>query len=415
MSPGSTLSPLTYRLFVVIWLSIMATQFGNSIQGVGAQWLMTAIDGRADLVGLVHTALTLPVMLFALVGGAIADMYDRRTVILAAQLAIAAVSIVLAAVAWWQLATPWLLIGLTLVAGVGMAFLQPAVNASIPALLPRSEISGGVSLNITGFNAARAIGPALGGVIVAAGGASAAFVVSAGFALLAAVILAGWRPPLPERAGSAGFSGVLPAIAEGVRAVRATPQLRSIALRSFGFTLCGTAVWGLMPLVARDIVGGGPERFGMLLGALGLGALAGSLASHEFRRRFTPEGLARTAALVFGTMAIVIALRPGFAVTLMLLAIGGGFWVQVLSGFTVSAQLWSPRHLVGRVSSIVTVMVWGGLALGAWLWGLFAEAFGMVACIAGSGLALFGVAAVGLVMPLPRNDLAPDASVAGGR
>lgn len=407
MAPGTTLSPLGYPLFAVVWLSVMASHMANSIQGVSAQWLMTAMGGSADMVGLIHTATSLPVMLLALIGGAIADMYDRRTVMLAAQLSVAVSSVLLALLAYNAWATPWLLIGLTLVVGTGMAFFQPAVNASIQLIVPRSEVSGAIGLNVTGFNVARTVGPAIGGAIVAAGGTFVAFIVSAVFSVISASILLNWRPPVAERS-VAGLSAMLPAIAEGLRTVRDKPELRAIAVRSICFSFCGAAIWGLMPLVARDLVGGGADRFGMLLGALGLGALIGSVFSHEFRRRFTPEWLARTAGGVFGVAAIVIAMRPGLVPTMAVLVVGGAFWVQALSGFTVSAQIWSPRHLIGRITSTVSVTIWGGLALGSWSWGHIAETYGLAACILWSGVAMLGVVGLGFAMPLPRNDLAPD-------
>lgn len=406
MSPGTTLSPLGYRLFATVWIALLASQMANSIQGVGAQWLMTAIDGRADMVGLIHTATSLPIMLLALVGGAIADLYDRRTVMLAAQLCIATGSLLLALLAWTGTASPWILIALTLFVGTGLAFFQPAVNASIPTLLPRGEISAAVGLNVTSFNVARTVGPAIGGLIVAVGGAFAAFVVSAVFTLLSVSVLLGWRPPPSPPRPTGGR--LLSSIAEGLRITRATPQLRAIAIRALCTTFCGASLWGLMPLVARDIVGGGPERFGLLLGALGFGALVGSLASHEFRRRFTPESLARMASVAFGGAAILIAFRPGLAVTLVALAVGGAFWVQALSGFSVSAQIWAPRELVGRVTSTVSVSIWGGLAIGSWFWGHVAEWTSLVTAIAASGAALLAVMGLGLVTPLPRNDIAPD-------
>jgi MFS family permease len=405
MASGTTLSPLGYRPFAIIWLSVMTSHVANSIQGVGSQWMMTAMDGRADMVGLTFTAMSLPIMLLALVGGAIADMYDRRRVMLVAQLCVATASLLLAVLAYNGQTSPWVLIALVFAAGTALAFFQPAVNASIPALLPRSEISGAIGLNVTGFNVARAVGPAIGGAIVAAGGAFSAFVVSACFSVIAAaVIFLGGT--VPEQKAPDGPRGrILPAIAEGLRVVAATPPLRSIAIRSLCLTLCGSAVWGLMPLVARDLAGGGPETFGLLLGSLGLGALLGSVASHEFRRRFYPEGLARASGLVFGIGAIVIAMQPGLVPTMAVLVVGGAFWVQALSGFTVSGQILAPRHLVGRVTSTYSVTVWGGLAIGAWGWGHVTEAYGIAACLVAAGIGMILVAAMGLVMPLPRNEV----------
>ncbi len=399
MATGTTFSPLSYRPFAFVWMSVMASHFANSISGVGAQWLMTSLDGRADMVGLIHSATTLPIMFLALIGGAIADLYDRRRIMLTAQISVACISLVLAWLSWNGLATPWLLIGLTFALGTGIAFFQPAVNASIQVLVPRSEVSGAIGLNVTGFNVARTVGPAVGGAIVAAGGAFAAFAVSAVFSLVAAGILFAWKAPAFERTIT-GLRSVFPAIVEGLRAVRDTPQLRSIAIRSFGFTFCGTSIWGLMPIIARDIVGGGPERFGILLGALGLGALIGSALSHEFRRRFSPESLTRTAGIVFATMILIIVARPGFTVTMIVLVVGGAFWVQALSGFTVSAQLWAPKALIGRITSTVSVTTWGGLGVGAWFWGRMAEIVGTPYAIGASAVALALVVAFGLIMPL---------------
>jgi MFS family permease len=178
-APGSTLSPLSHRLFLTLCLASLAGYFGNAIQSVGAAWLMTALDGRADRVALVQTAIQLPIMLLALVGGAVADLYDRRRVMLAAQTGIAFASALLAALAWEGLVTPWLLLSLTFALGIGTAFYNPAAQASLGATVPRPELAGAASLHILGFNVARTLGPALGGALVAFGGAVAAFVCNA--------------------------------------------------------------------------------------------------------------------------------------------------------------------------------------------------------------------------------------------
>jgi len=149
-------------------------------------------------------------------------------------------------------------------------------------------------------------------------------------------------------------------MAEGLRCVRDLPALRAIVCRAFAFTLAGSATWALMPLVARDLTGGGPETFGLLLAALGLGAVIGAAASHEVRRRFSHEHILRAASLIFGAACLIVAARPGFAISFTVLAVGGAFWVQALSGFSVAAQLFSPRHAVGRVTATSTTVVFGG-------------------------------------------------------
>jgi len=402
-APGSTLSPLTHRLFLTLWVATLAGNFGNAIQSVGAAWLMTAVDGRADRVALVQTAIQLPIMLFALIGGAVADMYDRRLVMLTAQAGVAALSALLAILSFKGLVTPGLLLGLTFALGTGTAFYNPGVLASIRATVPRAELAGAASLNILGFNVARTLGPALGGGIVALGGPFAAFAANAFACLAAAGILALWRLPdestvWPDR------TGIHRAIAEGLRCVRDLPPLRAIVARAASFTLAGSAVWALMPLVARDLTGGGAETFGLLLAALGLGAVIGAAASHDMRRRFSHESILRTASLTFGAACLIVAARPGLAISFVVLVIGGAFWVQALSGFSVSAQLFSPRHAVGRVTATTTTVVFGGMAVGSWLWGHVAEGIGLTTAIAASGAAMVLVAAIGLVLPMPERE-----------
>ena len=402
-APGSTLSPLTHRLFLTLWIATMAGNFGNAIQSVGAAWLMTAVDGRADRVALVQTAIQLPIMLLALVGGAVADMSDRRTVMLAAQAGVALLSALLAILSFEGMVTPGLLLGLTFALGIGTAFYNPAVLASIRATVPRGELAGAASLNILGFNVARTLGPALGGGIVALGGPFAAFAANALACTAAAAILAFWRLPDAGEARS-NRTGIHRSMAEGLRCVRDLPPLRAIVGRAASFTLAGSAVWALMPLVARDLTGGGAETFGLLLAALGLGAVIGAAASHDMRRRFSHENILRAASLTFGAACLIVAARPGFAISFFVLVLGGAFWVQALSGFSVAAQLFAPHHAVGRVTATATTVVFGGMAVGSWLWGHVAQGIGLQAAIAASGAAMILVAAVGLALPMPERE-----------
>jgi len=411
---GSTFSPLAHRLFLILWTTSLTGNIAQMVQAVGAQWLMTEIDGRADMVALVQTAISLPVMLLAVIGGAVADVYDRRRVMLTAQGSLAIVSVVLAVLTFQGGVNPWLLLALTFAMGTGTAFYNPAANSSIGVIVPRHELAGAVSLNILGFNVARVVGPAIGGAIVAVGGVFAGYACSAAAFLAAASLLLFWRPLRENLPAKTGI-GIVGAIAAGFRCIRETPELRAVALRMFAFTLSGSAIWALMPLVARDLTGGGPEQFGLLLGALGLGAVAGAALSHEIRRRFTVETLVRGAGMLFGLVCLVVAARPGFAVTFAVLVIGGLGWVQALSGFTVTGQMWAPRAVVGVVTATISTMLFGGLALGSWVWGHVAETASVATAIAGSGVAMVLIAGLGLVLPLPRSQDAPAREGAGSK
>ncbi|MDB5688920.1 MAG: transporter [Sphingomonas bacterium] len=415
----STLSPLAHRLYLALLLASFASNLGNAIQSVGASWLMTSIAPAADMVALVQTATSLPIALFALIAGAVADLYDRRKVMLTAQIGMASASLLLAGLSFAGLVTPWTLLALTFLLGSGVALFNPSMQVTVGDVVPRAELAGAVSLNILGFNVARSLGPAIGGGIVAIGGSSAAFVVN-GFSYVAAIaILAFWRRPPASPPAGAPKRRILPAVLEGLRYVRAAAPIRTILVRAAIFTLGGSAAWGLMPLVARDLVGGGPSAFGMLLSGLGLGAVIGALMSTAVRHRFSNEGIIRGAGIVFGAACLIVAAQPGLAISFVALVVGGAGWVQALSGFSVAGQMWSPRWIVGRVAATINAVVFGGLAIGSWLWGHIAESIGLAPAIATSGALMLVLPLVGLALPLPRNedadpDRMPQAPTAAG-
>jgi MFS family permease len=227
---GSTFSPLSHRLFLVLWITSLTGNLAHAGQSVAAQWLMTQIDGRADMVALIQTAINLPVMLLALVGGAVADVYDRRRVMLFAQGSLALVSGLLAFLVFRGMVTPWLLIALTFAMGVGVAFYNPAAQSSIGRVVPREELAGAVSLNILGFNVARTLGPAIGGGIVAIGGVFAGYVGSAVAFFAAAVLLMFWRPRFNNEGPKSG-THIFAAMADAGANRHSRPRFRLHALR----------------------------------------------------------------------------------------------------------------------------------------------------------------------------------------
>ncbi len=401
MTTATTLSPLKYRAFLLILLGALLSHFGNAIQSVGAAWQLTATDQPADIVALVQSATNLPIMLLALPAGAWADMFDKRMVMLVAQLVMFSFSVLLVLLAFAGAASPALLIGLTALLACGVACFNPALAASIGGIVPRAELAAAVALNILAFNVARSLGPAIGGAIVAAGGARAAFVANALSYLAVIVILWRWRPqpaPRPER------RRLLTVIGEGFRFAKGSPPVRTIMLRAVTFTTTGAAAWALMPLVATQLLGQGSVAFGLLLGALGLGAVIGAATSTWFRQRFASEAIIRTAGILYGLGCILVALRPGIGVMLLLLVVAGAGWVQALSGFSVAGQMWSPRELVGRVTAMVSSLTFGGIALGSWLWGHVAQDHGVAAALMGSGAGMILLPIIGLVFPMPRHE-----------
>ena len=402
---GSTFSPLAHRAFATILTAATFANLGNAVQSVGASWQLTASGQPADVVALVQTAINLPMLLLALPAGALADMLERRRIMLGAQGAMLAVALLLAGLALTGEPPAWAILLLTALLACGIATFSPALGASIRETVPRAELAAAVALNILAFNTARTLGPAFGGAIVAWGGAGAAFAVNAlGYAAAIALFVR-WRPPPAERPERRSMSAM---IAEGLRHAFASREIRAILLRAAAFTATGAAAWALMPLVAAEMLGQGPSVYGLLLAALGLGAVLGAASATGFRNRYSAEAITRAAGVIYGLAVVAVALQPGLAATLALLVLAGAGWVQALSGFSVAAQLWAPPHVVGRVVAMASAVTFGGLALGSWLWGHYAESYGVAAALLASGGAMLVLPLLGLLLPMPAHEQPSD-------
>lgn len=400
MSQRSSLfQPFRSADFRLLWSAVLVSNLGGLIQAVGAGWMMASIADSADMVALVQTATTLPIMIFSLAAGALADNFDRRTVMLVAQSSMMTASIALAVLTFQGLMTPWLLLFFTFLIGCGTALHNPSWQASIGDLVPRSDIPSAVTLNSMAFNLMRSIGPAIGGVIVASVGAAGAFALNAVSYVPLVASLARWklrRPPSPLPREGFGI-----AISAGLRFVAMSPNLVLVIGRAFLFGFGAVALLALLPLVARDLVAGGAAVYGVLLGSFGLGAIGGAFSNTWLRERLTTENLARCAFLAFGASAALVAISRETWLTCLVLLPAGASWVLALSLFNVTVQLSTPRWVVGRALSIYQTATFGGMAAGSWLWGLLAEAHdpGTALMVSGGFLA-FG-ALVGLRFVLP--------------
>src|SRR5690554_1158819 len=195
-------------------------------------------------------------------------------------------------------------------------------------------------------------------------------------------------------------------IGEGLRHAAGSREIRTIMLRAVTFTSTGAAAWALMPFVSADLLGRGAATYGLLLGALGLGAVIGAVTSTTLRRRFEAETIVRAAGVSYGLACMIVALKPGLPAMLALLVLAGAGWVQALSGFTVAGQMWAPRELVGRITAMVNSLTFGGIALGSWLWGHFAESYGVATTLLVSGSAMVVLPLMGLVVRMPAHEAA---------
>lgn len=398
--PHSTLAPFREPLYRAVWFANMLSGFGATIQAVGASWMMTAISGSAVMVALVQSTVTLPIMLLSLIAGALADNLDRRTMMLAAQVFMLAMSTALTVCAWQGLITPWLLLSFTFAIGCGTALNAPAWQASVGDMVPRAQLPAAVALNSIGFNIARSVGPAVGGLIVAGAGFPAAFAVNAMSYTALIAVLVRWRPaprdnPLPpETLG--------PALAAGIRYASASPAIRTVLLRGLVFGVGTAAVTALTPLVAKHLIGGGPRMFGVLLGAFGLGAVAGALSSSNLRRRFSIEAIVSCCGVSLAAGALVMGRSTVAWLTIAALSWSGAAWILTLATFNATVQMSAPRWVVGRALSLYQVFTFGGMALGSWLWGTVAASQGLTtAFVFGAGVTLISVL-LGRAWPLSQ-------------
>jgi len=397
---NSSLEPLRHPVFRRMWVASLLSNFGLLIQGVGAAWAMTEMSSAANMVALVQTAAMLPMMLFALSAGAIADTYDRRLVGLAALCLALAGAVGLTISAWLGVLSPWLILIFTFVIGSGIALFSPAWQASVSEQVPAASMPNAISLTSISFNIARSFGPAIGGLIVAAGGATAAFLVNALFFLPMIVVLALWRrvqePPRlpPERLNRA--------VVSGVRYVFHSPGMRVIVFRTILTGVLGAVVLALMPLIARDQLKGTAEIYGLMLGAFGVGAVLGALCVATLRRNLGPEVAVRLCTLASAIAMLVIALSHTVWLTGAALVLAGACWMTAVTIYNIGIQTMTPRWVAGRALASFQASIAAGVAFGSWAWGSIAQLFGVDMALLAAAAATIVSLIAGLWLRLPQ-------------
>ena len=405
---ASVLAPFRHETFRLLWLATLVSNLGGLVQSVGAGWMMTTLTDSYNMIALVQASTTLPIMVFSIAAGALADNFDRRIVMLIAQVGMMVVSVALAVMAFLGWLNPWLLLSFTFLIGCGTALFNPSWQASMGDIVPRSDLPGAVTLNAMGFNMMRSVGPAVGGLIVALAGAAAAFSVNAISYVPLIVALGRWKPEravsrLPrENFGSAMWAGI--------RYVSLSPNLTTVLLRGFLFGFGAVAVLALLPSVASEYVGGGALVYGTLLGSFGLGAIGGAFVNGRIRERYSNEVIVRVACIGFALSCVALGFSRDPVLSHFVLVPAGACWVLALSLFNVSIQLSAPRWVVGRALSLYQTATFGGMAGGSWVWGLSADAVGPDWALAMAGWVLLACAVVGLRLPLAQfnsRDLNP--------
>jgi MFS family permease len=370
---GSSLSPFRHTTFTVLWIATVVSNIGTWMQNAAAGWLMTGLNPDPLIVSLVQVASALPMFVFALPAGALADIVDRRRLLIVVQTTVAVLVAGFALLVWAGRVTPTSLLAFTFLAGTMAALIAPAWQSIVPLLVPRENLQPAVALNSVGLNVSRAIGPALAGIIIAAWGLAAPFWLNAVTTLGVIAGLTWWRPPntSARKLPAERFHG---AIRAGLRHARHNPHLRATLIRAAGFFIFASAYWALLPLVARDqVIGdevmGGPKLYGTLLGTIGVGAVIGAFALPWLKRRLGADKLVVAGTLGTALALVLYALARVPAVALAASFIAGVSWIAVLATINVSAQLALPGWVRGRGLSIFGTVMFGGLTLGSALWG----------------------------------------------
>ncbi len=414
----SALAPLEIRRFRALWVAAMVSNLGSFFQSVAGSWLMFELTGSAAWVGLMVASNLLPLLFLALASGAAADLLDRTKVMLTSQILMGSAAAAMAVFTALDLISPELLLGLGLVLGVGVAFNLPAWQALVPDLVPRGMVASAVALNSVAFNVARAVGPALGGAVVATAGPAVAFGLNAVSYLGVIVVVAVIGRRLRVRA-DADTTSISTAIALGVRFARFTRPFRMLLLLGALFATTSAVVQAVLP-VRTDELDGSAAAYGLLLGSMGVGALAGAFTRPWVVDRLGPVSVPTTISL-FGLAGAALGLAPSLPVAAVALVVAGAAWVWTLTTLNATAQLMAPAWLRGRAMSLWTLAFSGVFPLGAALGGVVADAIGAGAAqvvlsvgAIGVGLAArgFGIPALGdVVTPEYSEDRPPPAHV----
>ncbi|MCG5239420.1 MFS transporter [Azospirillum doebereinerae] len=403
----SAFAPLRNRLFAVLWMATALGNVGTFMRDVASSWLVLELSGSPAMVALVQTAGTLPIFLLAIPAGVLSDIMDRRRMLIMIQIGLACVSLTLALQAATGMASVTSIVGLTFLGGVGAALMAPVWQSIVPELVPRTELKGAVALNSLGINIARAIGPAAGGAILTAFGAAATYGMDvASYAVVLLTLLWWKRRPDARDELSEQFGGALRA---GLRYARASRELHRVFLRAGLFFAAASALWALLPIIAGRILGGGPGFYGLLLGAVGAGAIGGAVLLPRLRARLGQEGIMLAAALAIAAAMVLLALAPPRWAAVPILLVAGAAWIAVLTTLNATTQAILPNWVRGRGLALYLTVFNGALTAGSLAWGVLAEAIGVPATLWAGAVALLAVAAVVRRHHLPSGeaDLTP--------
>ncbi len=403
--------PLASPVFRALWIATVVSNIGTWMHDVGAGWLMTSLSPDPLMVALVQAATTFPMFVLALPAGALADIVDRRHLLIGAQLFGLVAAAMLAALTLAGLTNAVILLGFTAAIAIGAALSAPAFQAVVPELVPQPALQQAVALNSLGVNIARAIGPAVGGLIIAASGPGAVFAVNAVSVLGVLIVLARWRRTAPERHLPAEH--MVGAMRAGLRYALRAPELKVVLIRSVGFFLFASGLWALLPVIARRDLELGPLGYGGLLTFMGLGAITGAMVMPKLRGQMGANAITLAASILLALSMAALSQANQFATASATLFVAGFAWIAMMASLNGGAQATSPGWVKARALAIYLLVFQGSMAAGSTLWGSVASRIGVPSTLlVAAGLLIVASLILAWRFPLDRAntlDLAPSA------
>lgn len=400
---GSSFAPLAQPVFAVLWAATVLGNTGSFMRDVASSWLMTDLSASPAAVALVQAAGTLPIFLLAIPAGVLTDILDRRKFLIAVQLLLASVSISLMVLANTGMLSVSALIGLTFLGGIGAALMGPTWQAIVPELVKREDVKSAVALNSLGINIARSIGPAAGGLLLAAFGAGVTYGADVASYLVVIAALVWW--PRAKNDNDALAENFFGAFRAGLRYTKASRPLHVVLLRAAIFFAFASAVWALLPLVARQLLGGDASFYGILLGAVGAGAIGGALVMPKLRERLDADGLLLGSAVITAAVMGALSLAPPQWLAVVVLLFLGAAWITALTTLNGAAQAVLPNWVRGRGLAVYLTVFNGAMTAGSLGWGAVGEAAGIQGALQ---IGAAGLLVAGFIMHrirLPTGDV----------
>ena len=388
-------SPFQVRIFRQLWLANLVSMIGTWMNDVGAGWLMATLTDSPVMVAMIQTVGFLPSVFLALPAGALADIFDRRRYLIVVNIWMVLMAGTLGLLTVYGLTTAWSLLVCIFGLGIGSAMGMPAFAAVAPEVVPRRDLHHAIALNTMGMNVSRAIGPALAGVIVAQAGSGAVFLLNAASFIGVIFVYYRWqRVTLPSNLPAERFFSALKV---GIRFCLNAPPLHSALIRSIGFFLFASALWALLPLIAKQLLRGGPGTFGILLGSIGIGAVIGALILPALRNRYSSDTLIAWYSIQYALAMAAIALVHNYAIAILAGGLCGMAWITVISCTQVAAQMALPDWVRSRGLAVMMMSMMGSMSLGSLLWGKVAEETSIPAAL------LVAALCTGLALVLTRR------------